>query len=233
MIVSGSEPEQGLKRVNLMKIKWLGHSCFLITSEEELKIITDPYVTGHLDINYSKIDEYSDIVVVSHNHEGHNNIGAVKGSPAVVKGIRNQEVRGIEFKGLASFHDATQGKQRGLNTIFCFTVNGIRICHLGDLGHQPSDRQLGEIGRVDLLLIPTGAGSTIGPAQATLLCNRIKARVVIPMHFKTSKCTFLPAEADDFIRGKPNVKKIDVSEVEFKKDSLTVDTEIIVLNYAL
>jgi len=109
----------------------------------------------------------------------------------------------------------------------------VRICHLGDLGHQPSDWQLAEIGSVDLLLIPTGADSTIGTALATLLCNKIKARVVIPMHFKTSKCTFLPAGADDFVRGKPNVKEVDTSEVEFKEDNLPLATEIMVLKHAL
>ena len=216
-----------------MKIKWLGHSCFVITSDEKVKIIADPYIPRHLDIKYGEIEEDADIVLVSHNHKGHNNVDAVKGSPIVVRGIRSQKIRGIEFKGLASFHDNSQGRQRGLNTIFCFKVNDIRICHLGDLGHQPSDQQLYEIGTVDLLLIPTGAGSTIGPAQATLLCNRIKARVVIPMHFKTSKCTFPPAKVDDFVRGKPNVKIIDSSEIELVKNNLPPGTEIVVLKHIL
>jgi L-ascorbate metabolism protein UlaG (beta-lactamase superfamily) len=165
-----------------MKIKWLGHACFLITSEEGTRIIIDPYVPGHLNIKYEKIEEEADIVVISHNHAGHNDAASLKGSPVVIKGVGNKKAGNIEFKGMATFHDTAQGRQRGINTVFHFTVNGIRICHLGDLGQLPSDFFLNEIGKVDLLLVPTGGGSTIGPEEAAQLCKRIKPRVVIPMH---------------------------------------------------
>jgi L-ascorbate metabolism protein UlaG (beta-lactamase superfamily) len=216
-----------------MKIKWLGHACFLISSEEGLRIITDPYIDGRPGLSYGKIEEEADIVVVSHNHEGHNNIAAVKGSPVVIKGVGSKKAGDIEFKGMATFHDIAQGRQRGINTVFLFTVNGVKICQLGDLGQLPSFFFFEEIGKVDLLLIPTGGGSTIGPQEATQLCRRIKVNVIIPMHFKNSKCTYLPAGIDDFIAGKPNVKKMDNSEVEFKKDTLPAASEIIVLQPAL
>ena len=216
-----------------MKIKWLGHACFLITSEEGVRIIIDPYVPGHLDIEYEQIEEEADIVVISHNHEGHNNAAAIKGSPVVIKGVGNKKARDIEFKGMATFHDSFQGRQRGINTVFHFKVNGIRICYLGDLGQLPSDFFLGEMGKVDLLMVPTGGGSTIGPEEAAQLCKRIRPRVVIPMHFKTDKCAYLPAGVDEFVMGKPDVKKMDSSEVEFKSDDLPSATEIIVLPHAL
>ncbi len=216
-----------------MKIKWLGHACFLITSEEGIKIITDPYVPGNLDIKYGKIEEDSDIVVISHNHAGHNNVAAVKGNPVVIKGVGSKKAGNIEFKGMATFHDAIMGRQRGINTVFSFIVNSIRICHLGDLGQLPSYFFFEEIGQVDLLLVPTGGGSTITPGEAAQLYKRLKPRVVIPMHFKSDKCSYLPASVDDFISGKPNVKRLDHSEVEFKSDSLPAATEIIVLPPAL
>jgi len=97
-----------------MKIKWLGHACFLITSDEKIRIITDPYVPGHLGINYGKIEEDGDIVVVSHNHEGHNNVAAVKGSPAVVKGIGSQKVRGLNSKGWSPFTILLRADSGGL-----------------------------------------------------------------------------------------------------------------------
>jgi len=223
----------GFKGVPVMKIKWLGHACFLITSEEGIRIITDPYVAGHLDMQYGQIEEEADIVVVSHNHAGHNNVSAVRGSPALIKGIGVKKAGEIEFKGLATFHDTSQGRQRGINTIFCFTVNGVKICHLGDVGQKPSYFFLEEMGKIDVLLIPTGGGSTISPEEAVQLCNRIKARVVIPMHYKNSKCAFLPAGVDSFITGRANIKKMETSEIDLKKDSLPAATEIIVLQPAL
>jgi len=94
-----------------MKIKWLGHASFLITSEEGIKIITDPYATG-MGISYGDINEAADIVTVSHEHGDHNNVDAVSGSPQVVKDTGVQEVKGIQFKGIASYHDDTQGSQK-------------------------------------------------------------------------------------------------------------------------
>ena len=102
-----------------MKIKWLGHSCFLITADEGVRIITDPYSVGG-GIGYDKIQEAADIVTVSHGHGDHSNVAVVKGNPEVV--ISSKEVKGIEFRGIASYHDETQVRQRGPNTIFCFTT---------------------------------------------------------------------------------------------------------------
>ena len=115
-----------------MKIKWLGHASFLIISDSGLKIITDPYVTGG-DLSYGQIKESADIVTVSHDHTDHNNVAAVQGSPRVVRGAA--EVKGIKFNGIPTYHDDTGGGKRGKNTIICFEIDGMRVCHLGDLGH--------------------------------------------------------------------------------------------------
>ena len=213
-----------------MKIKWLGHACFLVTAEDGTRIITDPYESGG-NIKYDKIAEAADIVVISHQHYDHNDARAVKGKPVIV--TESQKAKGIEFKGVESFHDTSGGQQRGPNTIFCFTVDGIRICHLGDLGHELSAEQISEIGEVDILLIPTGGGPTIDPAGATEVCDRLKPRLVIPMHYKTGKCTFPPAKVDDFLKDKPKVNRVDASEVEFKKDELPEATEVLVLRHAM
>ena len=213
-----------------MKIKWLGHASFLITSEGGLKIITDPYHTGG-DINYGEIQESADIVTVSHEHADHDNVAAVKGNPEVVKDSR--KVKGIDFRGIPSYHDEAKGKQRGPNTIFCFTVDGIRLCHLGDLGHRLDDKQIKEIGEVDILLIPVGGVFTIDAKVAGEVCDKLKPKVVIPIHYRTPKCGYPIAGVDSFLKGKKNVRQLDTAEVEFKKENLPSTTEIIVLRYAL
>ena len=102
-----------------MKIKWLGHACFTITSDTGVKIITDPYVTTDR-LTYGEIKESADIVTVSHNHGDHNNVAAVRGNPEVVRGAGTAEIKGIKFDGTATYHDETGGSQRGDNVIFCF-----------------------------------------------------------------------------------------------------------------
>lgn len=215
-----------------MKVKWLGHACFLITSESGLKIITDPYIQER-GIKYSPIDESADIVTVSHDHFDHNNVAAVKGNPEVVTGSGTKTVKGIQFKGVATHHDETKGSQRGDNVVFCFSIDGIKVCHLGDLGHRLSKQEITEIGAVDILLVPVGGFFTIDAKTATQVCEDLKPKVIIPMHFKTAKCVDFPiTQVDDFLAGKPNVKRLNSSETDFKASQLPETTEIVVLQPA-
>jgi L-ascorbate metabolism protein UlaG (beta-lactamase superfamily) len=215
-----------------MKLKWLGHSCFLITSETGLRIITDPYSTVG-GINYSPVNEAADIVTVSHNHRDHNNIAAVRGKPEVITGSGTKTAKGIQFKGIASHHDESKGKERGANTIFCFTVDGIRLCHLGDLGHELSREEIAQIGNVDVLLIPIGGFFTIDARVAAKVGDDLKPKVILPMHYKTPKCDLPITGVEDFLAGKKNVKKLNSSEAEFKAGKLPEATEIVVLQPAL
>lgn len=215
-----------------MRIMWLGHACFLITSDEGLKIVTDPYSVGG-GINYGKIEESADIVTASHKHGDHDNVAAVKGNPQVLDTPGVKKVKGIEFNGVATYHDEAKGGQRGNNIIFCFALDGIRICHLGDLGHHLDASQVAAIGQVDILLIPVGGLYTIDARVAAKVCQDLNPRVVIPMHYKTAKCDYPIAGVDDFLKGRENVRRLDVSETEFKKDLLPSVTESVVLSHAL
>lgn len=213
-----------------MKIKWLGHASFLITSDAGVKIITDPYTTTP-NLTYGEIRESANIVTVSHEHSDHNNVAAVRGNPEVVRGTA--KVKGIDFKGVSTFHDAAEGRQRGKNTIFCFEIEGIRICHAGDLGHPLSDKQVAELGKVDILLIPVGGGPTISPGIATEVCNKLTPKVIIPMHFRNEKSSFPSSGVDEFLKGKAGVSKLNTSEAEFKQGKLPTTTQIMVLKPAL
>jgi len=217
-----------------MKIKWLGHSSFMITPDTGIRIITDPYEPAFVAAggpSYGEIKETADIVTVSHEHTDHNNVAAVRGNPEVVKGTAR--VKGIEFKGVPCYHDEVEGNKRGNNTILCFEVDGIRVCHLGDLGHRLGDRQVAELGSIDILLIPVGGIYTIDAKVATEVCNQLKPGVIMPMHYKTDKCDFPIAGVDEFLRGKEGVSRLDASEVEFKPGELPASTQIIVLKSAL
>lgn len=213
-----------------MKIKWLGHAAFLITSDTGTRIITDPYLPTD-ELRYGEINEAADIVTVSHDHFDHNNVAAVKGKPEVVR--VTTEVKGIKFRGISTCHDESQGEQRGKNTIFCFELDGIKICHLGDLGHLLTDKQVLEIGKVAMLLIPVGGFYTIGASIASQVCNRLKPMVIIPMHFKTDRCHLPIATVEEFLKGKTGVTRPDSSEVEFKRGELPANTRIVILKPAL
>jgi L-ascorbate metabolism protein UlaG (beta-lactamase superfamily) len=215
-----------------MKTKWLGHACFLVTSASGLRIITDPYAVGG-GIDYSPIEETADVVVVSHDHSDHSNVEAVQGKPEVIKGPGTKTANGIRFRGVATSHDTSQGTQRGSNIIFCFTIDDLRLCHLGDLGHALSPTQVTEIGAVDILFVPVGGFFTIDATVANQVCGQLKPKVVIPMHFKTSKCTYPIAGVEDFLKGKKDIVNTMASEVEFHREELPLATRIVLLQPAL
>ncbi|MFC2022544.1 MBL fold metallo-hydrolase [Chloroflexota bacterium] len=212
-----------------MRIRYLGHSCFLITSDNGVSIITDPYHTED-DLAYGEITEAADIVTVSHDHYDHNNVAAVRGNPQVVRATTR--VKGIEFTGTPSYHDDADGRRRGGNTIFCFEVDGIRLCHLGDLGHCLSVVQVAELGKVDVLFIPVGGYFTIDAATATGVCNQLQPGLIIPMHWNDKWDVPHVAGVDDFMKGKVDVSRPDASEIELKSGKLPAG-RITVLKSAL
>ncbi len=218
-----------------MKVKWYGHSAFLLTSDQGYKIITDPYEPGGFGgaIGYGPIPDEADAVLVSHDHADHNYVKGLPGNPTVVKNAGTHRLKKLEVRGIAAHHDEGQGSQRGGNTIFCFALDDLRVCHLGDLGHVPTEPQVKQIGPVDLLLLPIGGVYTIDPSQATLTAQKLNPRMTIPMHFKTPRCGFPLAAVDEFIKGKASVKKPGVSEWEIKREHLPLTPEIIVLQPAL
>jgi len=211
-----------------MKIKFLGHASFLITSEKGVRIITDPYKPGCYGggIKYSPITEESDIVTISHEHDDHNET-KIKGNPVFVREAGKKEVKDITINGVEVFHDKSSGKERGKNIIFNMLIDGMNVVHLGDLGHTLSKSESDKIGNVDVLLIPVGGYFTIDAKDADDVIKQLKPKIIIPMHFKTSKCDFPISPVDEFTKNK-EVEKLD-GEFEIKKENLPAKTKIYVL----
>jgi L-ascorbate metabolism protein UlaG (beta-lactamase superfamily) len=214
-----------------MKIKWLGHACFVISSEQGIKVLTDPY-SRDAKLNYPEIKDSVDIVTVSHDHYDHNAVSSVPGDPTVLKGSIQMTIKDINVKTLNSFHDTVKGKERGINHIFCITVDKINICHLGDLGHPLDPEEILQLGKVDVLLIPVGGVFTIDVDGANQVYQDIKPHIAIPMHYKTDRCKWLTFSADDFAKNKTNVKMLNSSEIELTANDLAHRKEIVVLKYA-
>jgi L-ascorbate metabolism protein UlaG (beta-lactamase superfamily) len=213
-----------------MKIKYLAHAAFLIQSDSGTRIVTDPYATSP-GLKHGEIKETADIVTISHEHGDHNNAVAVRGNPKVVRA--SGEVKGIKIRAVATAHDDKGGSQRGKNNIFCFEVDGVNICHAGDLGHTLTNEQVKAIGKADVLMIPVGGFFTIDAKTATKVGEQLKPKVIIPMHYKTDKLDFPIAGVDEFIKGKSNVTRVNGSEIELKAGTLPAATQIMVLKPSL
>jgi len=220
----------------MVSIRWLGHATFLITSEAGIRVITDPYQSGAYggQIRYGEILESADIVTISHDHGDHNYAQGIGGNPTIIKDPGICQIKGISFEGIATFHDTLQGKERGNNIIFVIEMDGLRICHLGDLGHILTEQQIKELGRVDILLAPAGGRpATLEPEELSRLAGQIKPRVIIPMHFKTEKIGFPFRPVEDFLRDKERVRQFNTAELTTSRETLPAETEIVVLQFAL
>ena len=220
-----------------MKVQWLGHSAFLLTTRDGLRIVTDPYVAGSYDgaVGYGPIEVRADVVTVSHDHADHNGVAELPGAPRDIRGPGGVDLEPFHcvINGYPTWHDPSGGLERGDNTVFVFDVGGMRVCHAGDLGHELAPELAERIGRVDVLLLPVGGKFTVGAKAAHRVAEQLGARVVIPMHFKTAKLGFDIAPVDDFLAGHLKVKRVGSSEVDVTADTLPQEPEVWVLDHAL
>ncbi|OPY52794.1 MAG: metal-dependent hydrolase [Methanosaeta sp. PtaU1.Bin112] len=183
-----------------MIITWLGHSCFFLEGKRGLSLLLDPFHEDEVGYGFPPVR--ADIVLISHDHRDHNNALAAGKDAEVIFSPGEYTRRGMEILGIESCHDADGGRMRGTNTIFCFELDGIRVCHLGDLGHALSRCQIDAIGAVDLLFLPVGGRYTIDAAGANKVMRQLHPAVAVPMHYKTRALSFDLDPVDDFLKGR-------------------------------
>jgi L-ascorbate metabolism protein UlaG (beta-lactamase superfamily) len=215
-----------------MKIKYLGHACFLVSSSEEVRIILDPYEPGGYDgaIAYGPIRDTADIVVVTHDHADHSAVSSVPGNPLTVRGPA--VARGIDFDFVEADHDASGGQKRGKVNIALFSVDGYRVCHLSDLGQRLTEAQIDSIGAVDVAFVPVGGTYTLDGEGACEVIKQIGASLAIPMHYKTPQIGFSLASVDDFLGLCPNARRPGRSEIEIAPNALPSSPQVIALEPA-
>lgn len=209
-----------------MKLKWLGHSCFLLTSSKGVRVLMDPYneMIGTLP------DIETDIVTVSHSHGDHSHVKAAKGPFLLVDKPGTFEKDGVDIKGILSAHDTTGGSQRGKNVIFKVNIDGISVCHCGDLGHVLTAEQQKEIGHADVLLLPVGGFFTIDAKTAAEVAKQFKSPVTIPMHYQTGNIKLPIKGAEPFIEAMGEAKKLDTSEIELNAGELSKHSGVVILS---
>jgi L-ascorbate metabolism protein UlaG (beta-lactamase superfamily) len=210
-----------------MDITWLGHSCFLIKGKEKT-IITDPC---HPDLGYRLGNPEADIATLSHSHRGHSYIEGVAGDPTQIKLPGEYEIGGTFITGIPSFHDNQKGELRGKNTIYIIEMDGITLCHLGDLGHPLDSHLVEELGDINILFLPVGEVSTIPVDTATEIMRQLEPAIVIPMHYKTDVFTGNLSPVEKFL-DKLRLKELEAKpKLSITSSSLPSTTQVILLNH--
>ena len=209
-----------------MDITWLGHSCFRIRGSQAI-VITDPFPPS---LGYTLGKQTADIVTVSHTHPSHSYNEGISGEYRLVKGPGEYEISGVLMLGITTYHDAIKGQSKGKNTIYLMEVDGVAICHLGDIGHVLGDDHVEELGKVDILMVPVGGVSTINASMAAEIIRKLEPKAVLPMHYKTPKTNRDLEPVENFL------KEMGLTQVETRpkytvsKSNLPLSTQVILLN---
>lgn len=221
-----------------VSLTWFGQSTFLMKTGDGVKVLIDP---ANPSMVKAEIADNIDLVTVSHEHGDHNYVQLAKGEPVIVRGLNGSEyakvdqtVKGIKVRSVASFHDNQSGAQRGKNAIFVYEIKGLKIVHLGDLGHVLSADQVKEIGAVDILMIPIGGGFTFDLPTAMEVIKQLNPKVLVPMHFSPANAPaggFRLGTVEDFVKvvnGAYEVKTSGHTET-FEAGKLPAKTTIYVM----
>lgn len=214
-----------------MKIKWLGHSSFLLTESTGLSVLTDPFDPNMVGYGYEA--QKADIVAVSHDHDDHNFLKGVAEYKELINSIGKYEHNGIHIAGFPSCHDDRDGKLRGKNIIYKFGMDGVSICHMGDIGEACSPELIERLIPVNVLLIPVGGNYTVDAEMAKEYVDRLMPDIVIPMHYKIKHCELDIDKVDQFLRLfdsddiTEDVDELELDRTDFDEGS---NTKVVVMN---
>ncbi len=199
-----------------MKIRYLGHSCFAITAKNGVRIITDPYqgVGYELPKNLT-----ADIVTVSHGHFDHAYTAGVQANRVLSTTLPYEE-KGVKICGIPSYHDEVKGKKRGENILFKMEIDGLTLCHMGDIGEEVTPTLIEKIGKVDVLVIPVGGTYTIDGEGAMRYAAALQPKVLLPMHYRPADGSLDIADMKPFLAlCKEKVEEILNGEMEITRDT--------------
>ncbi len=218
-----------------MKLRYLGHAAFELELIDGRRIVLDPYESGSYDgaLAYGPIAGPHDIAIISHDHPDHRFEGITSQAGTVWDRAGETEIDGVRITSILTFHDETEGSERGTNLISIVEADGVRVAHLGDLGHTITKADVPALEGVDVMIIPVGGYFTIDAATAKGIVEEFSPKIVVPMHYKTGKCGFPIASVDDFTMLMGDFNETGGSELDLTAGSLPDKQKVTILDPAL
>ena len=161
-----------------MDMVWLGHSSFRLHSQG-MVVVTDPYPES---LGLRLDGRAAAIVTVSNTHPNHSADVTVTGEPRVFRAPGEYEFSHVMVRGvMTALPEGVPHEHR--NVAYTIEMDGISVCHLGDLSRTLTTRQVEELKPVDVALVPAGGHCTLTLDQALQTIQDLDPRVVVPMHF--------------------------------------------------
>ena len=209
-----------------MEITWYGQTCFRLSERGRAVVVIDPYPP---DVGLTFSRPRADVVTVSYDDPQCRYTSGVRGPFKLFDGPGEYEVGGVFITGIATFADGKRGASRGLNTVFTFDFGGLTVCHLGRLGHVPTQSQVENLGTVNILLVPVGGGGSLSPARASEVISLFEPSLVIPMYYKVQGLQVSLGTLGRFLK-EMGLEKMDSQEVlKVSRTGLSEETQVVVL----
>ena len=209
-----------------MEITWYGQTCFRLSERGLAAVVTDPYPP---DVGLTFPRPRADVVTVSYDDPQCRYTSGVRGPFKLFDGPGEYEVGGVFVTGIATFADGKRGASRGLNTVFTFDFGGLTVCHLGRLGHVPTQSQVENLGTVNVLLVPVGSGGSLSPARASEVISLFEPSLVVPMYYKVRGLKVSLGTLGRFLK-EMGLEKVDGQEaLKVSRTSLSEETRVVVL----
>jgi L-ascorbate metabolism protein UlaG (beta-lactamase superfamily) len=226
---------EAMEEAIAVRLKYYGHSSFLLEAADGTRVIIDPYRAGSFNgaLRYGAITDTADAVVATHQHDDHAAVDTIPGRPQVLIHPSSATVGPWQITGVEVAHDDEGGRSRGHNTIVVLDDGDLRAVHLGDLGHLLGAPTLTAIGRVDVLMVPVGGFFTIDHKQAAVVVESLGPTIVIPIHYKTAKVDFPIADVEPFLATQGMVERKTSSTIELTRAALPLERVTYVLPAAL
>lgn len=209
-----------------MEITWYGQTCFRLNERGLATVVTDPYPP---DVGLTFPRLRADVVTISYDDPECRYTSGVRGPFKVLDGPGEYEVGGVFITSIATFADNKQGASRGLNTVFTFDFGGVTVCHLGRLGHVPTQSQVENLGTVDVLLVPVGGGGSLSPARASEVISLFEPDIVVPVYYKIPGLKVSLGTLGRFLK-EMGLEKVETQEaLKVSQDNQSEETQVIVL----
>ncbi|MCB9436289.1 MAG: MBL fold metallo-hydrolase [Anaerolineales bacterium] len=209
-----------------MDITWYGHSCFRLTERGLATVITDPFDANA--IGYQPLKLKGDVVTISHDSPGHNNLAAVPGYQYVLAGPGEYEVGGVFITGASMYDKKNENPRR--NVIYVMDFGGLTVAHLGDLNHIPNQSEVDALGNIDVVLIPVGGGAGLHATQAAEVISLLEPSIVVPMHYQTQWTTLELDPVDRFLKEMGVSTPVEDEVLRVSSSGLPEQTQIVVLS---
>lgn len=210
-----------------MDITWYGHSCFRITERNFLSIVTDPFDES---LGYPMPKLKADIVTISHNAPGHNNLAAVKGFRRVIDGPGEYEIGGVFIIGVATYDQRSENPRR--NVVYVLDFDNLTVAHLGDLDHVPSQSMVDALGSIDVALVPVGGGGALSSSQAAEVVSLLEPSIVVPMHYQTDALRGMELDpVDRFLKEMGINSYQEEPLLRVSSNNLPEQTQVVILDY--